>query len=627
MRISSTAWKWAAGIAIVAAVLPQCADSASDNLSGQDVIHYLNRTIAWYEHVTSLDELNTVPQSAVLQDNVRQSAKQVVQKAFAFARQEAQLAGNMTQVSNTTGSTSGPAQNLQRTSAVANQRVQRLQSEIDDLNRRIAKSFGRARATLISQRDALTAALNLAKQMQKSIGSMLSFASGSQAAGGLLGQINALAESDTVPAALNNAPEATPAGRSNTTHVFQPQSAGILSLFTQSVTLFNAENQLKSAIKESIGLASQIDVVRAPLRTQLRTLISQSDALANSSTGVADPKQLDDARTQIEALSARFVRLSGALTPLAEQLIVLDAARSGLEQWRRALQDQQRSALGYLALRVGSVAFGVVMVLIISEVLRRVTLRYVRDARLRREIVLLKRIGVGCAIALVIIFGIFGGFGSFATVAGFVTAGLAVALQNVILSVVAYFFLIGRYGLRVGDRVTVSGVNGQVIEVGLMRIYLMELAGAGVDIHPTGRVAVFSNSVIFQPAALIKQAPGTEYAWHAVSTTLVLDTDFEAARTRLTHAVETVYDRYRPAIEQQHEAFEQSTNMQVSAPRPVSRVRFIDAGCEILIRYPVELRQSGDTDDAIIQSLFAELEKEPKLKLAPGGAPKIQPAT
>jgi len=35
------------------------------------------------------------------------------------------------------------------------------------------------------------------------------------------------------------------------------------------------------------------------------------------------------------------------------------------------------------------------------------------------------------------------------------TAGVAVALQSVILSVAAYFFLIGRYGVKVGDRVTI----------------------------------------------------------------------------------------------------------------------------------------------------------------------------
>jgi len=48
---------------------------------------------------------------------------------------------------------------------------------------------------------------------------------------------------------------------------------------------------------------------------------------------------------------------------------------------------------------------------------------------------------------------------------------VAVALQTVILSGVAYFFFIGRFGVRVGDRVTITNITGDVIEIGLFRIY------------------------------------------------------------------------------------------------------------------------------------------------------------
>ena len=51
---------------------------------------------------------------------------------------------------------------------------------------------------------------------------------------------------------------------------------------------------------------------------------------------------------------------------------------------------------------------------------------------------------------------------------------------------------------RVGDRITVAGVTGDVIEVGLVRFYMMELAGSGTELHSTGRVAVFANSILFQ---------------------------------------------------------------------------------------------------------------------------------
>lgn len=57
------------------------------------------------------------------------------------------------------------------------------------------------------------------------------------------------------------------------------------------------------------------------------------------------------------------------------------------------------------------------------------------------------------------------------------------------------FFLIGKYGVRVGDRVQVAGVTGDVVDVGLVRLHLLEVGADGLR---TGRVVVFSNAVLFQ---------------------------------------------------------------------------------------------------------------------------------
>ncbi|MDQ2844314.1 MAG: mechanosensitive ion channel family protein [Acidobacteriota bacterium] len=230
------------------------------------------------------------------------------------------------------------------------------------------------------------------------------------------------------------------------------------------------------------------------------------------------------------------------------------------------------------------------------------------------------------ALSLVAAITFFSGFGSVATIAGFVTAGLAVALQNVILSVVAYFFLIGRYGLKAGDRVTVTGVTGDVIEVGLVRLSLLELSGSGVDIHSTGRVAVFSNSVIFQPSPLIRQAPGTDYAWHLITTVLVSGTDLETARKRLEKAVQSVFNNYREAVETQHRISEQTANIQLATPVPVSRARFTEGGVEVIVRYPVELSDMATVDEQMINSVMEETVREPKLNLVPGGFPKVTAA-
>ena len=98
------------------------------------------------------------------------------------------------------------------------------------------------------------------------------------------------------------------------------------------------------------------------------------------------------------------------------------------------------------------------------------------------------------------------------------------------MSIAAYFFLVGRYGVRVGDRVTVvyngaNSVTGDVVDIGLVRFYLMEFAGSGIDMTPTGRIVVLPNSVLFETNPLFKQLPGTEYIWREIGLPLHPGTD------------------------------------------------------------------------------------------------------
>src|SRR5262249_10940937 len=152
----------------------------------------------------------------------------------------------------------------------------------------------------------------------------------------------------------------------------------------------------------------------------------------------------------------------------------IEASRADLVQWRNTLGEAYSTTMHYLLLRLGALGLGVLVIFILSELWRRFTMRYVQDMRRRRQLLLFRRIVVGCTIALFIVLSLVTEFGSIATFAGFSAAGIALAMQSVIVSVVAYFFLVGRWGVRVGDRVTVSGVTGDVFDIGLFRLYLME---------------------------------------------------------------------------------------------------------------------------------------------------------
>jgi small-conductance mechanosensitive channel len=320
----------------------------------------------------------------------------------------------------------------------------------------------------------------------------------------------------------------------------------------------------------------------------------------------------------------RFKQISVAILPLDEQAISIGTVRGNLEESVAGFDRQSHGTGRYLMLRVGMLAVVLLVVLLISEAWRRAIVRYVHEPRRRRQFLVLRRVVVVSTMVITVTLGFMTEFGSLATYAGFVTAGVAVALQNPILSVVGYFFLVGRYGFRVGDRVTISGVTGDVLDIGLVRIYLMELSSAGSDAHLTGRVVVFANAVVFQPAALYKQMPGIDYVWHSVTLTLAPDTDFQLVERKLLDAVDSVYQEYRVKIEEEYATLQKTLDVQLSAPGPESRAQFTDAGVQFTVRYPAEMKQASATDDRMLKALSDAIAAEPKFAFAAGGRPRVQ---
>lgn len=121
--------------------------------------------------------------------------------------------------------------------------------------------------------------------------------------------------------------------------------------------------------------------------------------------------------------------------------------------------------------------------------------RHVGDAERRHVLRVILRVVIWFAIVLVLAFSFTSDLSTLATIFALVAAGVAVALQNVILAAVGYFLVVGRRGMKIGDRVQISGVTGDVTDIGWLQFQLREI-DSGTR-QPTGRVVTFSNSFVF----------------------------------------------------------------------------------------------------------------------------------
>jgi small-conductance mechanosensitive channel len=596
-------------------------------LDGNAILHNLNQVISWYRHATTGVQSVGLPSDTIYQDNTKSLGEQAVKLAFQSAKAEtALITAQQKAAGKAPSGETTQQQNLQQLEAKTSAQIDSLQSQIKSLDEQMTRASSAKRRSLGSQRDALESEVELQKALLEAIQKMATFVeTNGEISGGLEGEVNQLARS--IPEVLGssaNSQKNTP----NSTSA-KPSLANSGGLISEAMTLYDymsAMHQIDGLGRDTDQTRDIADQLRTPLRNAMRETMQQSQQLAKQPP-VTDPQQLELQRQTFQALTQRFKQLSEMLLPLSQQIIVLNDANTNFGQWRDSIGRESKYVLRSVLLRVAGIVIALVVILVLSEIWRRITFRYIGDPRRRRQFLVMRRVVIGFLVVIVLILGFVSEFSSLATFAGFITAGIAVGLQAVLLSVAAYFFIIGRYGIRVGDRISVAGVTGDVVDIGLVRFYLMELAGTGLDLYPTGRIVVFSNAVLFQAGTpLFKQIPGAEYAWHEVVMMIAPNGNHKAAQQKLVTAVDEVYEKYRDRIERQHATIERRVDIQVPTPKPEARLQFADTGLELLVRYPVDIRKAPDIDEQMTRKVLQLAESDPDLKAAVAGTPKIRSA-
>jgi small-conductance mechanosensitive channel len=602
--------------------------------SAEDIISFLNQTIVWSRQLTAEQQLVNEPSDALFLNDSRQVGDQVVKLAFDFARARAQALASQTDNSANQSQAPSQYQRLIDSANKADQQVKGLQQELDNFRQQLQIATGKKRTTLLAVISETEGELQLFQTRRDTLRSMLQFATGTASSGlgsgSLLSQVEELAR--TVPVASAESKEQTgsnaTANNSTSPAVVASRErketpTGILALATDLFSMRRKLRALEDNLRQTDALYQSSKDLRAPLVAKIRELTQKGDDVAGQPDS-QDPKVLAQERRDLDALTAQFKQVSASLLPLGKQSILLDIYKRTTTNWRSAVDSQYKAELKGLLLRLVVLAIVLGVLLGVSEVWKRATFRYVPDVRRRYQFLLIRRIVLWCLTAIIIATAFASELGAVTTFAGLMTAGIAVALQNVILSIAGYFFLIGKYGVRVGDRVNIAGVTGDVVDIGLVRLQLMEITNGPAPL-PTGRVVAFSNSVVFQAnSGMFKQIPGTNFLWHEITLTLDPNGHYRQVEQCMMEAVNKVFAEYRDRMEVQRRNVERSLNSTIAAFSPESRLHLTQTALELVIRYPVDLAHAGEIDNRVTREILDALERDPSLRLQVSAGPTIR---
>src|SRR5262249_40049066 len=253
--------------------------------------------------------------------------------------------------------------------------------------------------------------------------------------GSLQVQIEELAR--TVPAATDTGKPSANSSAANAGAAAAPgrkeEPSGILALISQLFALHQRVRVLDDSLTLTDGLVQSATSLRAPIVAQVRDLVEKGNQIS-AEPDSTDTTVLAQERQNLDALTAQYKQASASLMPLGRQAILLEIYRRNTTNWRGSVNSEYQSAIKGLLLRLGGLGIILGVVLAISELWRRATFRYITDARRRNQFMVLRRIVLWSLIAMIVAIAFASELGAITTFAGLLTAGIAVALQNVILS-------------------------------------------------------------------------------------------------------------------------------------------------------------------------------------------------
>jgi Mechanosensitive ion channel len=463
--------------------------------SKQQVITFLTETIEWYRYFSVERQIAAEPSDFLFFDDNEPVGIQVVQLSFDFARTDALLAA--TSQTSPQGAAipnvvSSDFPHLLQMEVKTDAESEQASKELESIQTRLPRTHGADRRKLEATLADAQSRLGVLQEHSKSLRNLAEIIQVNGVSKPQTADLGSLVEdlARTVPE-VSSSSSSLP-GPPRIISDPKPQDSGILGLASE-VSMLHAKLRI---LDEGMQLTDKLARSSESLRTPLRNFVDQAvqsddlgDGLQSNDLGL-----LQQQTARLDALTSRLTSLAPAMSALDKQRVLLTIYRSRLINWHKAIINEYTRAWKNLILYLVLVGLVIVALTGVSVVLRRATIHYVHDANRRRMILVVQRILSWLSIALVVAFAFASDLRSLATFLGLLTAGMAVALQNVILAVLGYFLLVGKLGIRVGDRVQISGVTGDVISIGLLQFQLSEV---DAQQQLTGHIATFSNSFVF----------------------------------------------------------------------------------------------------------------------------------
>ncbi len=205
--------------------------------------------------------------------------------------------------------------------------------------------------------------------------------------------------------------------------------------------------------------------------------------------------------------------------------------------------------------------------------------------------------------------------GNLATLLAVILAGLAIALREPINNLAGWGFIMWRHPFKLGDRIEMAGVKGDVADINLFTFSMLEVGNLEMGRQATGRVVHMPNSWVFTKFTA-NETQEFQFVWHEVPVVITFESNWQKAEGMLLKIAEEQAGSRTPDAEA---ALRNAAKQLLISPnriKPYVYLRVIDIGVELTIRLITGARTRREVEEALWKKILDGFAQSPDIDFA-----------
>lgn len=200
---------------------------------------------------------------------------------------------------------------------------------------------------------------------------------------------------------------------------------------------------------------------------------------------------------------------------------------------------------------------------------------------------------------------------SLPTILAFTGAGLILSLKDITLSIVGWFFIHGKSGFHVGDRIEVDHVKGEVVNVGLTKFTLLEVnPDWNVDQSTNRLIHIPNHIVILHKIFVISKE--MDLIWDEIKLHLSFYSNWKKAESICSEIIQdkSILESYTELLEEKRKKLSENYFVRSGKSTPIVYTTIEDGKITLNLRYLTKIHQKRTNRTNISKEILIRMQNQ-----------------